>query len=100
MVNPTYPGDATCIGDRGGNLGKIPVVPKLYQSAVRIVSGFAPLLVSTGAAYPVKVTRGPGESIWIMDEGDYISTSFSIDSTRGKVFRIESGALAIVNTLE
>ncbi|CAN5354557.1 hypothetical protein BH11MYX1_BH11MYX1_23570 [soil metagenome] len=100
MVNPTYPGDATCIGDRGGHLGNIPIVPKLYQAAVRIVSGFAPLLVSTGAAYPVKVTRGPGQSIWIMDEGDYISTSNSIASTRGKVFRVESTALTVVNTLE
>lgn len=100
MVNPTYPGDATCIGDRGGNLGKIPVVPELYQAAVRIVSGFAPLLVPTGAAYPVKVTRGPGQSIWIMDEGDYLSTSISVASTRGKVFRIESGALTVLNTLE
>lgn len=100
MVNPTYPGDLTCIGDRGGNLGKIPVVPKLYQAAVRVVSGFAPLLVSTGAAYPVKVTRGPGESIWIMDAGDYLSTSVSVASTRGKVFRVESGALTVLNTLE
>lgn len=100
MVNPTYPGDATCIGDRGGNRGKIPVVPKLYQAAVRIVSGFAPLLVTTGAAYPVKVTRGPGQSIWIMDEGDYLSTSISVASTRGKVFRIESSALTVLNTLE
>ncbi len=100
MVNPTYPGDATCIGDRGGNRGRIPVAPKLYQAAVRIVSGFAPLLISTGAAYPVKVTRGPGESIWIMDEGDYISTSVDIASTRGKVFRVESPALTVINTLE
>lgn len=100
MVNPTYPGDATCIGDRGGNLGKIPVVPKLYQAAVRIISGFAPLLVSTGAAYPVKVTRGPGQSIWIMDEGDFLSTSINTASTRGKVFRVESSALTVLNTLE
>lgn len=100
MVNPTYPGDATCIGDRAGNLGKIPVVPKLYQAAVRVVSGFAPLLVATGAAYPVKVTRGPGESIWIMDDGDFLSTSVSVASTRGKVFRVESGALTVLNTLE
>ena len=100
LVDPTYPGDATCIGDRAAGLGKIPVVPQLFQISVRIVSGFSPLLIRTGAAFPVKVTRGPGESIWIMDEGDYLSSSITIPSTRGKVFRVESGAIAVVNTLQ
>jgi hypothetical protein len=76
------------------------VVPPLFQQSVRIVSGFSPVLIQTGAAFPVKVVRGPEESIWIMDDGDYLSTSISIASTRGKVFRVESQALAIVNLLE
>jgi hypothetical protein len=100
LVDPTYPGDAVCIGDRQGNLGNIPVVPPLYQQAMRIVSGFRPVLIQTGAAFPVKVVRGPQESIWIMDDGDYLSTSISIPSTRGKVFRVESPAIAVVNVLE
>jgi hypothetical protein len=100
LVDPTYPGDAVCIGDRQGGMGNIPVVPQLFQQAVRIVSGFRPLLIQTGAAFPVKVVRGPEESIWIMDDGDYLSTSISVASTRGKVFRVESPALAVVNVLQ
>ncbi|MEO6775724.1 MAG: hypothetical protein ABI467_22380 [Kofleriaceae bacterium] len=100
LVDPTYPGDGLCIGDRQGGLGNIPVVPQLFQQSVRVVSGFSPLLIQTGAAFPVKVVRGPQQSIWIMDDGDYLSTSISIASTRGKVFRVESPALSIVNTLQ
>jgi hypothetical protein len=105
IVDPTYAGDQVCIGDGLGAAGlapgtKIPVVPPLYQEAVRIVSGFFPLVIQTGAAYPVKVRRGPGESIWVMDEGDYLSQSVDIASTRGKVFRIESAAIGIVNVLQ
>jgi len=100
MVDPTYPGDALCIGDRQGTLGNIPVVPQLFQQSVRIVSGFQPLRINTGAAFPVKVLRGPQESIWVMDDGDYLSTSISVPSTRGKVFRIESAAIGVLNTLE
>ncbi|MEP6863890.1 MAG: hypothetical protein ABJE66_24900 [Deltaproteobacteria bacterium] len=100
LVDPTYPGDAQCIGDRQGGLGNIPVVPQLYQQAMRVVSGFRPLLIRTGAAFPVKVVRGPEESIWIIDDGDYLSTSITTASTRGKVFRVESPAIAVVNVLE
>ncbi|MEO8844681.1 MAG: hypothetical protein ABI591_27635, partial [Kofleriaceae bacterium] len=105
LVDPTYAGDQTCIGDGLGVAGlapgtKIPVVPPLYQESVRVVSGFSPLLITTGAAYPVKVRRGPGESIWVMDEGDYLSKSVDTASTRGKVFRIESAAIGIVNILQ
>jgi len=105
LVDPTYPGDAVCIGDRGGVAGiqpgtRIPVVPPLFQQSMRIVSGFRPLLISTGAAFPVKVVRGPQESIWVIDDGDYLSTSLTVPSTRGKVFRIESPAIAVINTLE
>jgi hypothetical protein len=105
IVDPTYAGDQVCIGDGLGATGlapgtKIPVVVPLYQESVRLVSGFSPLLINTGAAYPVKVRRGPGESIWVMDEGDYLSQSVSVASTRGKVFRIESAAIGIVNVLQ
>ncbi|HET9991244.1 MAG TPA: hypothetical protein VFQ65_22090 [Kofleriaceae bacterium] len=100
LVDPTYPGDALCIGDRLGGKGNIPVVPQLFQESVRVVSGFSPLLINTGAAFPVKVVRGPEESIWIMDDGDYLSTSITVASTRGKVFRIESPAIGIINVLQ
>jgi hypothetical protein len=100
LVDPTYPGDALCIGDRQGGKGRIPVVPQLFQEAVTVVSGFSPLLILTGAAFPVKVVRGPLESIWIMDDGDYLSNQIDVASTRGKVFRAESIAVNIVNLLE
>ena len=100
MVDPTYPGDTTCINDRQGTLGKIPVVPSQYQTSVRIDAGFTPQILGIAPAYPVKVTRGPGESIWVIDDGDYLSTSIDIASTAGKVFRIESASIAIINTLE
>jgi hypothetical protein len=100
LVDPTYPGDAACIGDRGGNLGKVPIVPPLYESAIRITAGFQPLLINVQPAYPVKVTRGPGQSIWVIDEGDYLSTSISLPSTRGKVYRIESQSIGAINLLQ
>ncbi|HEY0249942.1 MAG TPA: hypothetical protein VGC41_00360, partial [Kofleriaceae bacterium] len=100
LVDPTYPGDLTCIGDRMGGLGNIPVTPPLFQMTVRLLSGFLPLAITTGAAYPVKIRRGPGESVWVMDEGDYLSNTLSLPSTRGKVFRIESQSIGVINVLE
>ncbi len=100
MVDPTYPGDTTCINDRGGTLGKIPLVPSQYQLAVRIDAGFSPLLLQIAPAYPIKVVRGPEQSIWVIDDGDYLSSSIDVASTAGKVFRIESPSIGIINTLE
>jgi len=110
LVDPTYPGDAMCIGDRGGNdalnpapgvPARIPVVPPLFQASVRIVSGFRALVLQTPySSYPVKVVRGPQQSIWVMDEGDFLSTSLSVASTRGKVYRVESEAISTVNTVQ
>ncbi len=100
IVDPTYPGDATCIGDRGGNLGKIPIVPSGTAMAVRITGGFRPLFLSIQPALPTKVVRGPTNSIWVIDEGDFLSTDIDVASTSGKVFRIESQAIGVINVLE
>jgi hypothetical protein len=100
LVDPTYPGDASCIGDRQGGLGNVPIVPPLFQTSVRITAGFQPFLIGIQPAYPVKVTRGPGESIWVIDEGDFLSTSISTPSTRGKVYRVESQSVGTINLLE
>jgi len=54
IVDPTYPGDATCIGDRGGNLGRIPIVPPTFATTLRITAGFQPLLLNITPSYPVK----------------------------------------------
>jgi hypothetical protein len=46
------------------------------------------------------VLRGPQDSIWVVDEGDFLSTSVTQPSTRGKVYRVEARAIGVVNLLE
>jgi hypothetical protein len=58
------------------------------------------MLLPVGPIYPVKVVKGPTESVWIIDEGDFLSTSITTASTRGKVFRVEAQNQSITNTLE
>jgi hypothetical protein len=95
MVDPYYPGDRTCITDRQGNLGQIPHVVTGYTMTFRQVGGFVPLQALTALAgedrpsFPVKVVRGPVNTLWVVDEGDFLSASTSSPSTRGKVMRIE-----------
>jgi hypothetical protein len=109
MVDPTYPGDATCIGDRMGGLGNIPLVAPDFQLAFRLASGFIPLTLQLSQlSLPIKMVRMPrtpsstnaSEAFWVIDSGDFLSTSLSESSTRGKVFRVESDSLGIINLLE
>jgi hypothetical protein len=100
LVDPTYPGDAECILDRGGTLGRIPLVYAGYQLAFDQTAGLAPMGLGVEAVLPVAVVRGPTQSIWVIDEGDFLSTSTSVASTRGKVFRVESTSLSLINILE
>jgi hypothetical protein len=100
LVDPTYPGDLVCIGDRGANLGRIPTVSDGDQISFRQTAGFYPFLLQITPTYPVKVLKGPTESIWVVDEGDFLSTSIATPSTRGKVYRVEGQAPTIVNLLE
>jgi hypothetical protein len=101
LVDPTYQGDLTCNGDRLGTLTNVPLVMPGYQLAFRQTAGFAALTVlGISPALPIKVLRGPTESFWLIDEGDFLSTSLSQASTRGKVFRIEGRAINIINLLE
>lgn len=100
LVDPYYPGDQRCIRDRMGTLGKVPLVFPGYQVAWRQTGGFSPLLLPVNPSFPIKVTRGPQNSVWVIDEGDYISTSVTQPSTRGKVFRLEIQSLGQVNLLE
>jgi hypothetical protein len=99
LVDPVYPGDRTCIGDRKGGLANVPTVFPGYAMSVRVVSGFLPYLLGlSGTSYPVNVVRGPQESIWVEDEGDFLSTT--VASTRGRVYRIEATSPATINTLQ
>jgi hypothetical protein len=101
LVDPTYQGDLMCNGDRQGTLTNIPLVMPGYQLAFRQTAGFKALTIAgISPALPIKVLRGPTESFWLIDEGDFLSTSLSTASTRGKVFRIEGHAINIINLLE
>jgi len=100
IVDPTYPGDAVCIGDRGANLGRIPTVPPGFQIVFRQTAGFSPLIVQITPAYPVKAVIGPTQSVWVIDEGDYLSTSITTPSTSGKVFRFEGQSVNTISVLQ
>lgn len=100
LVDPTYPGDATCVRDRMGGLGNIPLVFGGYQLSWRQTAGFRPLVLPITPAFPVRVVKGPTESIWIIDHGDFLSTNFAQPSTRGRVYRIEAQGLTQINILE
>lgn len=99
MVDPTYPGDARCIGDRMGTLGKVPVVAPGAQTSVRITAGFEPFSIGIRPALPVKVRRGPGDSIWVIDEGELAATATAA-SSKGRVYRVESQAVSVINVLQ
>lgn len=105
IVSPTYPGDAQCRGDRRGSplLAGALDIPSVFVGLAmqfRIIGGALPLPIRTSAVVPVRVLRGPQQSIWIVDEGDFIAESSGAASTRGKVFRVEGFAITIVNTMQ
>jgi hypothetical protein len=100
IVDPAYPGDTMCLYDRKGTLGNVPLVFPGFQIQFRQNAGFAPLTLGIPTSFPIKVVRGPLESIWVVDEGDFLSGSLSTPSTRGKVYRVESQALGITNLIQ
>jgi hypothetical protein len=103
LVDPYYPGDGTCILDRKGPFGaeKIPLVFPGYQISFNQTAGFAPLSLPTVVTtFPVKVVRGPTDSIWIVDNGDFLSTTLGAASTSGKVYRVESIAIGLFNLIQ
>jgi len=100
LVDPYVPGDQKCIRDRLGNLGRIPLEYPGYQVSWRQTGGFTPLTLFINPSFPVKVLRGPQQSVWVVDEGDFLSTSITQPSTRGKVYRLEIQALGQINLLE
>lgn len=109
LVDPTYPGDKTCIQDRQGPFSGVSFVtpgasPTAlgYQLSFSQTSGFDPLSVSlpVAAAFPVKLVHGPSESIWLLDDGDSLSVTLGVPSTAGQVYRIESTNINIINLLQ
>lgn len=101
LVEPTYPGDAVCKEDRMGGLVDIPWVFPGLTLQFELVDGLVPKTTGiTAATYPIRIVNGPQNSLWVVDEGDFLSTSTSTASTRGKVFRFEAAAIGQVNTLQ
>jgi hypothetical protein len=100
VVEPTYRGDQMCRGDRLGTRTDIPVVFPGLTLQFEQVDGLVPLQSGVAATFPVRIVPGPQNSLWVVDEGDFLSTSTSTASTRGKVFRLESVALGEINTLQ
>jgi hypothetical protein len=101
LVDPTYPGDSQCIRDRMGQLGNIPLVFQGYQISFFQAGGYTPLILTAiNPSFPVKVVQGPTQSIWILDNGDFLSPSITQPSTRGKVYRVESVGLGTFSILQ
>lgn len=100
IVDPTYPGDLRCHGDRMLGLENVPHVATNFQIQFRQTGGFSPILIPISPAFPVRVVRGPSQSIWVIDEGDFLSTSVAAPSTRGKVFRFEASIVNTINVLQ
>ena len=101
IVDPTYQGDLMCHGDRQGTLVDIPLVMTGFQITFRQIAGFVPYVIpGMQPALPIRVVRGPTNSFWVIDEGDFLSSSIAQASTRGKVYRIESHALSIFNQIQ
>jgi hypothetical protein len=94
MVDPYSPGDLTCNPDRAGGLGQIPQVVPGYTMSFRLVGGFAPQQVfdklsTDRPSLPIKVVKGPADTVWIVDAGDFLSSTTGTASTRGKVLRLD-----------
>jgi hypothetical protein len=105
LVDPYYPGDKTCVRDRQGVAVdgqpalRIPLAFPGYSLTFEQRAGFSPLVLpAITPAFPVKVVRGPTDSIWVLDNGDFLSTTTD-PSTRGRVFRIESTQLSVISVL-
>ncbi len=97
LVRPTYPGDAECREDGGGSLVNVSFAREGQLLALRLVNGFAALHPGISPVFPVKVLRGPEESVWVVDHGDTIRDISNGPDWRGQVFRVEPGNFDTVN---
>jgi hypothetical protein len=91
----------SCLPNGQGALANVPLVNRGYSIEYGQKAGFTPLIMPVIApSYPVKVVRGPTDSIWVIDDGDFLSNSITLPSTRGRVFRIESVDLTLVSVIQ
>src|SRR5262249_37149362 len=118
LVDPWYPGDATCRNDRGGTLDGVPTVHDGFALQIPIVNGdfqfgfLGRRNPTTGSVLPIKQLRGAevlrhdatGKpltqvSVWVVDEGDLVPTPEDTRSLRGRVFKIETSSTSVVDTI-
>jgi hypothetical protein len=112
LVDPYRTSSDSCLLRDPANVAThIPLVVPGYQIGFEVKSGFSALhLALLGQPVtPVKVVRGPSESIWVVDDGDVVGDGITQVSTRGRVFRVESApgppgtnsvAQPIINTMQ
>jgi hypothetical protein len=101
LVDPFYPGDKNCILDRDGSLVGVPLVFPGYQLSFNTFGGYSPqTLNGITPTYPLKAVAGPSGSIWVIDDGDFLSNTPGRPSTRGSVFRVDPVALGLYILLQ
>lgn len=111
LVDPWTTTDLTCVQDRKGPYTKIPlmlepffdspVVPG-FQIQFDQKAGFNGLAaggITLAPALPVKLVRGPSDSLWVMDDGDVLATAIGQQATRGQVYRVSISSIGVLNLL-
>jgi hypothetical protein len=92
----------TCILGAGGEQVTLPFAPAGYSIEFAQKAAFSPstaVLGLVGQANLVKVVRGPGESIWVVDDGDVLASTSGTISSAGRVYRVESVSPIIVSNV-
>ena len=92
FVDPTYPGDAMCRGDRAGALVDVPTVHRDASIQFRVVDGFLPRTMGDAIGQPANIVRAPDGAIWVVDGGDILPTPESGTDLRGQLVRISPRA--------
>jgi len=91
----------SCMPGGQGVATNVPLLNRGYQIEFQQKAGYTPVVLPVGeVVYPIKVVRGPTESIWVVDDGDLISTSISQASTLGRVFRVEGIDISVFNVIQ
>ena len=85
LVDPTYPGDAMCRGDRGGSLVNVPTVTPALDLQFHVAAGFQVQVAGDAASQPSNVVRAPDNSIWVVDSGDIRNSTTDV---RGQLIRV------------
>ena len=88
FVDPTYPGDAMCLGDRAGGLVDVPTVHQGASIQFHLADGFFPRLMGDLSVQPANVVRAPDGAIWVVDSGDIDDLDGNTPNLRGQLVRV------------